>query len=125
VTIDPLLAALMVQTVYAYPVTGTSAYGQPVFATTPLTIPCHIVGRVQEVTNFNGENMVSTGYAITSDVYTGLDDRATLDIPEPSDPTGRRRVNIIAVATRYDENGPSHQTIYYGPRGGSGRETNA
>lgn len=123
--IDPLLAELMTQTVYAYPATGTSPYGQPEFSADPLTIPCHIVGKVQEVITRAGEAMVSTGYAICTTVYPGLDDEAVLDIPEPSDPTGRRRVNIIAIVTRYDEAGPSHQAIYYGPRGGSNWGTNA
>lgn len=117
--IDPQLAALMTQMAYAYPVTGTDAYGQPAYTPDPVVIPCHVVGRLKEVVDKTGEAVVSTGQLITTKVYNGLDDRAILDVPEPADETGRRRVNIIAIITRYDENGPHHQVIYYGPAGGT------
>lgn len=123
--IDPLLASLMTQTVYAYLSTGTSPYGQPVFSSTPITIPCHIVGRIQEVVTPTGEAAMSTGVAICADVYPGLSDAAVLDVPDLTQASGRSRVNIIAIVTRYDEAGAHHQSIYYGPRGASGREMTA
>jgi hypothetical protein len=127
--IDPQLAAMMTQRAYAYAPAGVDAYGHTSFSPTPLELPCHIRGRIQELVDKNGEAVVSTGNAILTDVYPGLNEQWSLLIPDPSVATGttpgQRRVNIIAVITRYDEVGESHQVIYYGERGsnsGSGSQ---
>lgn len=123
--IDPELAAIMTQTVSAYAPAGVDAYGHTSFAAEPLVLKCHIRGRIQEVVDKTGESAVSTGNAILTDVYPGLSEQWSLVIPDPSATGGQRRVNIIAVLTRYDEVGPSHQVIYYGERGansGSGSQ---
>lgn len=116
--IEPELAALCTQTVKVYPPGAVDAYGQTNYATTPLTLPCHIVGRYQEITDRRGETVVANGHAILTNCYPGLSERYLLQIPDMSAPSGWTMVNIIAVITRYDETGPYNQVIYYGQQGG-------
>lgn len=112
--IEPELAALMTQKVRSYAPGPMNAYGQTSYSATPVEMPCHIMGRIKEVQTRTGELAMSTGQAILSDVYPALTDAHRLEIPSLSSPSGWRTVNIVAVITSYDENGPYYQTIFYG-----------
>jgi hypothetical protein len=112
--IQPELYALLTQTVKAYAPAGTDGYGYTSYDTVALVLPCHIEGRMKEVVDKQGEAVISTGRAILGDVYLGLNDQYRLEVPDPSTVNGWKSVNIIAVETHYDENGPYNQTIYYG-----------
>ena len=116
--IEPELAAICTQTVKAYAPSGTDHYGQTTYAAVPLTLPCHLVGRYQEITDKRGETAIANGHAILTDCYPGLSDKYRLEIPDMSSPSGWSRVNIIAVITRYDDKGPYNQVIYFGEQGG-------
>lgn len=113
--LEPEFEALFTQTLSVKRNLGTNEYGQYAYEAVPVLIPCHIDGRVKEMHTPVGGTVLSTGAAYI-DVTPWLTAEDSGYVPELSDATGERVVDIIGVQTRYDESGPHHMVVYFGEK---------
>lgn len=110
---EPEFLAMMTQTVRVTQSLGHDAYGQDAFAPTSAVLPCHVEAKAVAVNTVAGNVVYSAGV-----LYTPVNESLTVgdryEIPDPTEPTGMRDVDVISIIVRFDEDGPHHMVIYYG-----------
>lgn len=102
--VDPALSELMLQTVTWQPRSSLNSYGEPTFGTA-VTIACRVERDVKMVRTADGQEVVSSAQVYTDEVHgVTVKDQLTF--------TDGTLVDILSVATHWDEVGPSHEVIY-------------
>ena len=103
-------------TVQIAPRTGIDGYGHMSYGA-DVARRCRLTGRVRTVTNFQGEQVVSTHQLYLADAgAVGQHDRVTLSTGDVnSTETGARQPKIVAIGRYPDDLGRTHVTVFLSP----------
>lgn len=102
--VDAALSALMLQTVAWQARSALNSYGEPSFAAA-VSIKCRVEQDVKMVRTADGQEVVSGAQVYTDEIH-GVTAKDQLTLPDGS------VVDILTVATHWDDVGPSHEVIY-------------